>query len=42
MVTGLRYVKGRMFYSWTKMKVTDLALDAANSALELFAEEKGV
>lgn len=41
-VTGLRYVKGRMFYSWTKMKVTDLALDAANSALERFAEEKGV
>lgn len=40
--TGLRYVKGRMFYSWTKTKATDLALKAANSALERFAEGKGV
>ncbi len=40
--TGLRYVKGRMFYSWTKMKALDLALDAANNALERFAEKKGV
>ena len=42
MATGLRYVKGRMFYSWTKMKALDLALDAANNALERFAEKKGV
>ena len=41
-VTGLRYVKGRMFYSWTKMKAMEHALDAANEALEIFAEEKGV
>lgn len=41
-VTGLRYVKGRMFYSWTKMKALEHALDAANEALEIFAEEKGV
>ena len=41
-VTGLRYVKGRMFYSWTKMKALDHALDAANQALECFAEQKGV
>ena len=40
--TGLRYVKGRMFYSWTKMKALEHALDAANEALEIFAEEKGV
>ena len=42
MATGLRYVKGRMFYSWTKTKAQDLALDAANNALERFAEKKGV
>lgn len=41
-VTGLRYVKGRMFYSWTKMKALEHALDAANEALEIFAEEKEV
>ena len=41
-VTGLRYVKGRMFYSWTKMKALDHALDAANQALETFAEKMGV
>ena len=41
-VTGLRYVKGRMFYSWTKMKALEHALDAANEALEIFAEERGV
>ncbi|WP_283115566.1 hypothetical protein [Intestinimonas timonensis] len=40
--TGLRYVKGRMFYSWTKMKAQEHAIDAANEALEIFAEEKGV
>lgn len=39
--TGLRYVKGRMFYSWTKMKALEHALDAANEALEIFAEKKG-
>lgn len=40
--TGERYVKGRMFYSWTKMKALEHALDAADEALEIFAEEKGV
>lgn len=40
--TGLRYVKGRMFYSWVKMKALEHALDAANEALEIFADEKGV
>ena len=37
--TGLRYVKGRMFYSWTKMKVQDHALDAATEAMKTFAKE---
>lgn len=40
--TGMVFVKGRMFYSWTKMRALDLALDAANNALERFAEKKGV
>ncbi len=40
--TGLRYVKGRMFYSWTKMKALEHAIDAANEAMEIFAEERGV
>ena len=41
-VTGLRYVKGRLFYSWTKGRALEHALAAADEALELFAEEKGV
>ena len=40
--TGVRYVKARMFYSWTKMKALEHAIDAANEALEIFAEERGV
>ena len=40
--TGVRYVKARMFYSWTKMKALEHAIDAANEALERFAEGKGV
>ena len=37
--TGLRYVKGRMFYSWTKLKVRNQALDAATEAMNVFAKE---
>ena len=40
--TGVRYVKARMFYSWTKMKALEHAIDAATEAMELFAEERGV
>lgn len=40
--TSQRYVKGRMFYSWTKSKALEHALDAANEAMEIFAEKKGV
>lgn len=36
------YIKGRMFYSWTKMKALEHALDAANEVLEIFAEKRGV
>lgn len=39
---GVGYVKGRMFYSWTRRKALEHALDAANEAMELFAEQKGV
>lgn len=38
-VTGLRYVKGRMFYSWTKMKALEHALDAATEAMKTFSKE---
>ena len=37
--TGLRYVKGRMFYSWTKLKVGELALKAAEQTLSTIADE---
>lgn len=37
--TGLRYVKGRMFYSWTKLKARNQALDAATEAMNTFAKE---
>ena len=37
--TGRRYVKGRMFYSWTKMKATELALKAADQVLSKIADE---
>lgn len=40
--TGVRYVKARMFYSWTKLKALEHAIDAATEAMEIFAEEKGV
>lgn len=40
--TGLNYVEGRRFYSWARLKALDRALEAANEALEVFAEERGV
>ena len=33
------YVKGRQFYSWTKMKALDLALKAADRVLSRIADE---
>ena len=40
--TGLNHVEGRRFYSWARLKALDRALEAANEALEVFAEERGV
>ena len=40
--TDRMFVKGRMFYSWTRLNAQEHALAAANEALEIFAEEKGV
>ena len=40
--TDTMYVKGRMFYSWTKLTAQEHALDAANEVMEIFSEEKGV
>ncbi len=37
--TNTDYIKGRMFYSWAKMKATDLALDAAERVLERISDE---
>ncbi len=37
--TGLRYVKGRMFYSWTKLKAKDHALNAATEAMKNLTKE---
>ncbi|ERI62320.1 hypothetical protein HMPREF0239_04975, partial [Clostridium sp. ATCC BAA-442] len=33
------YVKGRQFYSWTKMKALELALKAADRVLSRIADE---
>lgn len=35
---GTGYVKGRLFYSWTKMKAWEHARDAANDLLESIAD----
>ena len=37
--TGRSYVKGRMFYSWTKTRATELALKAADQVLSKIADE---
>lgn len=37
--TGVRYVKGRMFYSWTRLKAGELALKAADRVLSLLSDE---
>lgn len=37
--TGMIYVKGRMFYSWTKLKAGELALKAAEQTLSAIADE---
>lgn len=37
--TGKRFVKARMFYSWTRMKALDLALAAADKVLSKIADE---
>lgn len=36
--SGTRYVAGRMFYSWTKLRALDIALEAAGAALEEIAD----
>lgn len=37
--SGVSYVKGRMFYSWTKTKAMGLALKAADQVLSKIADE---
>lgn len=39
--TGTRFIKGRQFYSRTRSRATDIALDAADALLSRIAEEKG-
>lgn len=39
---GNLYIKGHLFYSWTKLRALDHALSAANKAMEIFAEKNGV
>lgn len=33
------FVKGRMFYSWTKMKAFDIALEEAYTAMDIFTDK---